>query len=269
MFDKIKEKSNLYKDTVIGNTVYDLLKYLFGVALSSTVLSTISSIVIDIFQVDILQNHKVPIFLILIFASAFIGIRMFVKKIKHIPDYPTLESDYDIVKRVTDFTYGRDKSIYKTSVRVKSNINNLNRVHGKYTWSGSDTPSLRCTTKHCNLIPLARKDSFIEYEIELKKNYKKGKEAECTVVGEMPDSQHTFIPFFSTRVTEVTKLLVINICIPPEYNVTEVLCEIIAIDRNANQTSEEIKLDGDGKYTWTIHNPKLFYVYSIRWGLSG
>ena len=156
---------------------------------------------------------------------------------------------------------------YELLLNIKSNIKGLNRIHGKYTWSGSEKAIFRCETKHCTLIPLTRKDSYIEYEIELRKNYNKGQITSCKIVGDMPDSQHTFVPFLSTQITEETDELIMNICIPPEYNIKEVICEELAIVRNSNQEADVVSLDENGRYTWRIKNPKLFFKYSIRWEL--
>ncbi len=263
----IKEKLEEYKDAVIGNAIYDIIKFILITLFSTIFTSTLSNVVIDITEIELLNNYRIPITSLIIIITIFVVLEIYTKNFKHHPNTPTVEADYEVIKREVSFTYGREKSRYELYLNVKSNIKNLNRIHGKYTWSGSDPAIINCETNHCKLIPLTRKDSFIEYEVELRKNYKKGKRTECKIVGDMPDSEHKFIPFFSTQITEETKELIINICIPPEYGVREVICEEIAIVRNSNQNSDVILLDANGRYTWDIKNPKLFYQYSIRWEL--
>lgn len=264
---QFKEKITEYKDAVLGNALYDLIKYILVTCLGSGFVSLIANIGIELSKITFLIQYKVWIIILLAIITALVILEFYTRNFKNHPTTPNVESNYTVLKREVTFTYGKDMSKYELYLNVKSNIKNLNRIYGKYTWSGSEKASIRCDTRHCNLIPLTRKDSFIEYEIELGKNYKKGKKAECKIVGEMPDSKHTFIPFFSTQITEETKLLVINICIPPEYGVREIVCEEIAIVRNSNQSSEINLLDAEGKYTWRVPAPKLFYKYSIRWEL--
>lgn len=263
----IKGKLSEYKDAVIGNALYDLIKFIFISLIGSGFTSIIYNVFTDLVNINILTQYRIPITILVIIITLFIILEIYTKNFKHHPYTPSVESDYTVVKREIFFTYGRDASRYELFLHVKSNIKNLNRIYGKYTWSGSKEATLKCDTKHCNLILLTRKDSYIEYEVELRKNYRKGKYTECKIVGDMPDPEHKFIPFFATQITEDTKELILNICIPPEYNVKEVICEEIAIVRNSNQNSEVKLLDAQGNYKWIIKNPKLFYKYSIRWEL--
>lgn len=264
---KIKEKISDYKDAIIGNAIYDIVKFILISLIGSSSTSILYNIFIDFLDIDILTKYRIPITFFIVVFTLFIILEVYTKNFKHHPTTPPVESDYSVTKREIFFIYGKDASRYELYLNVRSEVKNLNRIYGKYTWSGSEEATLRCETRHCNLIPLTRKDSFIEYEIELKKNYKKGRHVECKIVGDLPDSKHTFIPFFASRITEETRELIINICIPPEYNVKEVICEEIAIVRNSNQNSEVKMLDAQGNYKWVIKHPKLFYKYSVRWEL--
>jgi len=265
--DVIKEKIKNYVDAVIGNGIYDIIKKCLGLLLGGTFTSTIVNISIDLLNISFLDKYRVSISVVIIMLAIIFILEFYDRGFKHKPFVPDSVGDYDVLKREVTFTYGKEYSIYELYLVVKSNIKGLSRLHGKYTWSGSDPATITCETKHCHIIPLTRKDSFIEYEVELRKKFRKGARAECKIVGNMPDSKHTFIPFFSTRITEHTSELIVNICIPPIYNVREIICEEIAIVRNCNEKSMVVLLDSEGKYSWVIPNPKLFYVYSVRWEL--
>ncbi len=264
----LKTKTSEYLDAIMGNAIYDLLKIILKILFGDCIIGLLSNIVINFVNIAFLEEYKNWFIIIVIILTSLAILEFYTRKHKKIPIIPSIDSNYNIIKREVSFTYGQDKSDYKLYLQVKSNVKNLNRIHGKYTWSGSGTPNIYCATKHCNLIPLTRKDSYIEYEVELRKNYRKGKKAECTIIGEMPDPNHTFVPFFSTQIQEVTELLVINICIPPKYNVREIVCEEIPVVRNNNENSEIVLLDEEGKYTWKIPSPNLLYKYSIRWDLN-
>lgn len=264
---KLREKISEYKDAILSSAIYDILKLILIFIFSSCITTIPSHILINLSNIKFLITYQIPIIILIVTITFFIILEVYTRTSKHHPQTPIVEADYKILKREMSFTYGKDESKYELYLTVKSNINGLNRINGKYTWSGSDPASLTCKTSHCKLIPLTRKDSFIEYQVELGKNYKKGKHAECKIVGNMPDSRHTFIPFFSTQITEETKELIIHICIPPKYGVTEIIREEIAIVRNSNENSEVVTLDVNGKNTWKIQNPKLFYKYSVRWEL--
>lgn len=263
----ISRKIREYRDAVLGNAIYDIIKFILITLFCNGITSLIGCMLFDFLNNDILKKYQIPLLFLIIVLTTIVVLEIYTRNVKKIPNIPPVETDYTVIKREICFTYGKEKSKYELILNVKSNIKNLSRIYGKYTWSGSDTATLKCETKHCTLIPLTRKDSYIEYEIELRKNYKKGKQTECKIVGDMPDSKHTFIPFFATQITEETKRLIINIIIPPQYGVREIICEEIAVVRNSNQNSEVFLLDEDGKYTWDIKNPKLFYKYSIRWEL--
>lgn len=263
----IQEKLNEYKEAILGNAIYDAIKLILIFLFGSSLTSIISNILIDISKVNFLIKYRVYIIILVITITIYVILEIYTRNFKKHPTTPSVEADYEVIKREASFTYGQDSSKYELYLQIKSKTNNLNRIQGKYTWSGSGTASLNCETRHCKLIMLTRKDSFIEYEVELRKSYKKGKITECKIVGNMPDPEHKFIPFFSTQITEETKELIINICIPPLYGVREIICEEIAIVRNSNQNSEVVLLDTDGKYQWHIPNPKLFYKYSVRWEL--
>jgi len=263
----LKEKFTDYRDAVIGNGIYDLIVLLVKMLLGGTVTSTIVNVLVDLLDIEFISKYKIAIICILVLIVIWAIMEAYDRKIRHRPTTPEIVGKYDVIKKEVTFTYGEDCSQYEMNLLVKANENGLNRLHGKYTWSGSDPAVMQCTTKQCNLLPLTRKDSFIEYEIELKKNYKKGSRVECKVVGTMPDSRHTFIPFFSSRITENTRELIINICIPPKYGVKEIICEELAVVRNEHDCSIVESLDIEGRYKWVISHPKLFYQYSVRWEL--
>ena len=263
----IKEKLAAYKNGIVGNAIYDVIKYVIRGILGIIILAAGGNFVADFSHLSIAPAYKVVLFIIILLAISLIVLEILAKKYSKGSTALTVENDYRVIKREVFFTYGRDLSRYELLLNIKSNIKGLNRIHGKYTWSGSEKAIFRCETKHCTLIPLTRKDSYIEYEIELRKNYNKGQITSCKIVGDMPDSQHTFVPFLSTQITEETDELIMNICIPPEYNIKEVICEELAIVRNSNQEADVVSLDENGRYTWRIKNPKLFFKYSIRWEL--
>lgn len=267
MNEQFREKITSYKEAVVGNGIYDVVKKLVGILLGGTLTPTATNIAIDLLNIDIINKYKIPITIVLTLIIILIILEIYDRNFKHRPTTPDVKGNYDVLKKEVTFTYGRECSKYEMNLLVKSNIKGLNRISGKYTWSGSGQAEISCANKHCKIIPLTRKDSFIEYEVELRKNYRKGVKVECAVIGKMPDPQHTFIPFFSSQITQETKHLIINICIPPEYGVREIICEEIAIVRNSNEKSEVILLNEDGKYNWVIPRPKLFYKYSVRWEL--
>lgn len=263
----MKDRLHKYKDAIIGNGLYDLVKHICGFIFGSALTGIITNILITIFNNEIINQYRIPISILCILLIILVLLEIYTRNFRYYSIIPKIECDYDIIKREVTFTYGRDCSYYSLNLIAKSNIKGLNRIKGKYTWSGSAPAIMECTTKHCKIIPLTRKDSFIEYEVELRKNFRKGARVECQIAGTMPDPEHTFIPFFSTRIHEYTDELIINIHIPPEYNVREIICEEIAITREYNEDSAIKYLNDDGKYTWVIHHPKLFYVYSVRWEL--
>lgn len=229
MANNLTDKLKIYKEAIFGNALYDFIKFLITFSLGGSCVTFLSNIIIDNLNNNLIIKYKIWIIAIIVLFTFFTFLKIYEHKYKLTPSYPSVPSNYIFLKREVSFTYGKDQSHYELDLHVESKINNLNRIHGKYTWSGSGTPTLRCDTKHCNIIPLARKDSFIEYEIELRKNYKKGKKTNCKVIGEMPDPEHTFVPFFSTQILEETKKLVINLNIPLEYNVKEIILEEIPI----------------------------------------
>ncbi|MBQ2802303.1 MAG: hypothetical protein IJF07_00175 [Lachnospiraceae bacterium] len=267
MGNNIVKKIHEYVDAIIGNGLYDFIKKVLGLCVGGTTTTAVASMTIDNANISFLYEYKVIIVIIITLIVIMIILELYSKNYKHRPTTPDVVGNYDVLKRVVAFTYGKECSQYEVDLTVKSNINGLNRIQGKYTWSGSEPATITCGTKHCRIIPLTRKDSFIEYEVELGKRYKKGDKVDCKIIGSMPDSKYTFIPFFSTRITEKTEELIINICIPPEYGVREIICEEIAIVRNSNESSREELLNDDGRYQWVIKSPKLFYVYSVRWEL--
>lgn len=268
MLNYFKEKGSEYYEAVIGNSLYDLLKFLIIYFISTIFTLIVGDATFSLFSLPFFKQYKLGILIILVLIVSFLVLEIYTRKFRKIPNYPPVDTDYEIEKKESFFTYGREQSSFKSIIDYKSNINNLRRLYGKYTWSGSEDATIKCYTKNYRLLPLARKDSFIEYEIELGLNHKRGQRGTYMLKGEMPDSKHTFVPFFSIQITEITKTLIIHVQIPPEYGVEEVIREEIAIVRNSNDNSKTERLDEDGSYTWTIQNPKLFYKYSIRWDLN-
>ena len=262
----MKEKIKEIFFSIISNTIYDIIKCFLLMLLSGTLIGFLSDVLIDVLKLDVLVRYKLYIIIFTVIVTSLIFLKIYATKVRS-KTYPTIESDYTVLERKVSFIYGKDESKYRLESSIKSKKKGLERYYGKYTWSGSDKPIFKTTDKSFLLHELKRKDSYTEYEVEFPKTYPKGAIINIGIEATLGDSNHEFVPFFSTRIYQQTKYLEISINIPIEYGVKQIICEEIAIVRGSNDNSSIQRLDSEGNYTWIIKKPKMYYAYSIRWDL--
>lgn len=261
MWDNI---SDFFKDLFKGGII-DALIYIFGVI----IFGTITAMSGNAFLKGLTQKGiiRVPIIIIVVSFVLLIFTICYKKLTRKIPTFSAVESDYIIIERKMNFLYNKNSSTCEIYFKLKSTRNGTDRFNGKYTWSGSEPAKLTCDNTTYKIVELARRDSFLEYEVLFMRTYKKGQFIEFTLNFDLPDAQGHFIPFLSSHIREITKKLVVSVNIPPAYGVREVICEVIEGTHNKNDCCRVEKLDSNGKYVWEVRHPQLLHIYSLRWTL--
>lgn len=259
----MKDKLIEYREVFVRNTIWELLKRIAGF-LASTIIPGFAANVISAYY-PFLSKYRIPIVIFVILLSAWGSLELFTRLSRNIPHLPPVDSKYMILERRIRFEYGKAVCKYNLKTKIIVCQNGVDRLCGKYTWTGSEKPKLNSGKTVHTLIELVRRDTYIEYELLFNQSYKKGKTVDCEIYGNFQDSQGSFVPFFNSIVREPTNKLIITICIPSQYGVKEVILEEIAGTRNSNSESNIAKLDANGEYSWIVRSPKLFYHYTTRW----
>ena len=259
MWDKIKA---LFR-SILENGVFELVKALVLLIIIPTAGGLGTSILADF--ITVLQPYRIPLIILVVLIILFVVLCIYQRFSKKYPAFPPVNSDYSIMQREVSFQYGKTECSYEMKVRLRAKKYGINQYVGKYAWSGSARPIIKCIKSQHTYIELEQKDIYSEYQIMFNQNYRKGKTVECGIAMTLRDPAETFIPYFSTQVLEPTQRLIITLTIPPEYGVTEVIKEQLPGARNENSIAENCQLNSHGEIQWEIKDPKLFYTYSFRW----
>ena len=190
----MKEKIKKIFCSLISNTIYDVLKAILLMILSGTFVSFVSTIIIQISDIQYLKEYKVYFLVFIFVITCFIFLKIYSSK-THLHTYPAIENDYVTLKRIIDFTYGEETSSYRLNCIIKSKKKGLSRFYGKYSWTGSEKPIFKTSDTSNIFHELKRKDSFTEYEIEFPKTFSKGSVINVGVEAILGDKRHTFVPF--------------------------------------------------------------------------
>ncbi len=261
----MKDKLIEYKDVIISNSIYDGAKLIIGLLTGGGITGYAANAVAAYNQIPVQYRKWIAILVVIVFTLGYLELLSRLSNSK--PRFPSMVCDYEILRKNMRLEYGKGACKYLLEIKLKSKKNNLDRYYGKYTWSGSGKALLKCTNRKYSLIELVRKDAYIEYEVLFNRTYRRGEVFSFVIEGTMPDPAYSFVPFLSTQVVVPTAKLNIHILIPPVYGVREIICESMAATRKNDEMSKTISLDDEGQAHWEINNPKLLYIYVMRWQL--
>jgi hypothetical protein len=94
----------------------------------------------------------------------------------------------------------------------------------------------------------------------------KGETVETEVMCTIDDSAKIAVPFFSATIEEPTEHLKMNLTLPPELGIGEVIREVsTGIGALRTIRAESVAVNQRGEASFDVRRPALFHHYEMRW----
>lgn len=249
----MKKKVMEYIDNFIGNSIYDILKFIFFLLIPSGMITTfvesaISKVVKNTFVV-VLVTCLVLISSVIVVLIIYKNIRKY--KFEYIYQYVTFENSLE-------------RMVVTTEYKVKAKRNNLKSMYSRSSWFKDEKQKIKCLNKNYKINYLENRDTSTEFEVVFDSPMKKNEVRTITVRVEVTNKHRHFENFYSREIISPVNELKITLVIPSKYKVKSILKEeIYGSFRDERSISK--KEDFNMVYVWTIPKPKMRYEYKISW----
>jgi len=247
------------KDSFSQKLIWEILKYTVVFLIFNGGFILILQVVSD--YVESLQNQWIFWSLIALFAI-LIFILLFQRLNRHIPNFPVIESDFQILEEeITHKIISKTEYIHTRRYKLKAKRNGLGRYTDKFMWTGGDFEISSGDDQHTVL--MSRKlNVFDTYIIDFDRTYNKNEIIEAVVEWKLFGEGR---PFISTQIEEPTNKLIMNVVFGTGVGVSKVTFDENYIQA-AKRTLKHIQLElKNNCASQTINNPKLLHLYEINW----
>lgn len=250
-FNSIKD----YVHNIISNGIYDVLKFIAGLLLTSLISGSTSKVVFSMFI------HNVSLLFAFVFIVVFFSVCTFLAIYQKRRKYK-----YQIKEMHINFEYNGTEITTTSTITVEALRNGLDHIYNRYTWFDDEKSTVRCLTKGFKIKRLPRRDTSYEYNVHFDRILKKGDELTYSVKVINSNEKGHFNNFYSREIIVPTDKLSITIVIPTRYKVKKIFCSIIKGSAYSDFTEEEYK-KFTNTYTWNIPKEDLHigWEYKIRW----
>lgn len=225
----IRRNFKQYVHDFIGNGVYDFLKFLLGLFITTAIgTRTVYELANSFFE------NKYYILLLSVF-TMILSVTIFVTFYKHIK-----KAEFKIIEMNVNFEYMLDKVIVISEIKIKALRKGLDRKYNRTTWFPDEKTKISCLEKEFSIEMLPKRDTSNEYYVKFNRILKKGE-----------------------IITPMNKLTII-VVIPAKYGYRYITKEVIKGNAYSDLSSRE-KFELLNTYTWEIEQPQLGYEYKLLW----
>lgn len=212
----MKKKIAEYIDNVIGNSIYDVIKFIFFLLLPSSMIATfvesvMSKVAKNVFIVVLIS-------LLALLGSAFIALLIY----KNIRKYK-----FEFIYQHTTFEYDLDRMVVTTEYKVKAKRNNLRSMYSRSSWFKDEKQKIKCLNKNYKINYLGNRDTSTEFEVVFDSPMKKNEVRVITVRVEVTNKHRHFENFYSREIISPVDELKITLIIPSKYKVMHIFKEEI------------------------------------------
>ncbi len=184
------------------------------------------------------------------------------------PVFEPIDCDFHILKKEILYEYKnpeRTQLGYSKIVTVKALKDGLECYRDKYLWTGRGDVNIKSGISAQVHRDTIKKNVWQFYEIRFKDKLNRGEQTPTILNFDLDDPLKKAVPFFSASIEEPTDLLILDLTLPTECGVQEVVCEESCSIGARKPYSETTKILKDGKVRWEIPHPKLLHHYEMKW----
>jgi hypothetical protein len=255
---------------VIGNAIWEAIKFIVGLVFTTSVCVYLSQLIILVVNLSYISQFRWILAVVAGSGGAWLFMVLREKYNRFRPSFPPLKFNFAVVERDVTYEYiDKTHMVYKKRVIVKALTSGLDSYRDRYSWTGRGNVAIRSGIREHEFTKTFRRNIWQFYEIRFQKALKKGEQIETEVIWKLEDTEGVAVPFMSSTIEEPTELLRLNLSLSPSLGVREATCEISsAIGAKLSPFFSEVRpLDRNGKLSWVIKKPKLLYHYEIKWVL--
>lgn len=251
----LKETVLDYIHNIIGNSIYDIFKFLAGTFITTAV----SGSAIGILLCNFLKN--VYLIAVLICAAVIISLFCF------LTIYKTYRKNkFRILSMKINFEYAGEKLIVTSTITVKALRNGLDSIYNRYTWYEDERSKVRCLSNGHRIKRLPRKDISYEYDVLFGRTLKRGETVTFITRVENTNKNGHFLNFYSREIITPIDFLSITVVIPSKYKVKEVYRTTIKGSAYSDFSNKQA-FPFQNSHTWEIPKKDLHigWEYKISW----
>lgn len=248
----IRKNMKQYVQDFIGNGIYDIIKFIIQIIMTTVIGTGIIYKILNIFLNNIYLIFAICIFVLFVFISLFVIIYRRIRKYK-----------YRIISMDVNFEYLQDKVIVISKIRAKSLRKGLDRIYNRTTWFADERTRISCMEKEFSIERLPQKDTSNEYYVVFNKKLKKGEEIVFTTKVINENKKRHFKNFYAREIITPMKELKITVVIPSKYGYKYLIKETNK-GSAYNDFAEKEEVEFTNSYTWKIE-PQLGYEYKLLW----
>ena len=249
----MKKKVMEYIDNFIGNSIYDILKFIFFLLIPSGMITTFVESAIS----KVVKNTFVVVLVTcLVLISSVIVVLIIYKNIR--------KYKFEYIYQYVTFEYSLERMVVTTEYKVKAKRNNLKSMYSRSSWFKDEKQKIKCLNKNYKINYLENRDTSTEFEVVFDSPMKKNEVRTITVRVEVTNKHRHFENFYSREIISPVNELKITLVIPSKYKVKSILKEeIYGSFRDERSISK--KVDFNIVFVWTIRKCKMRYYYKISW----
>lgn len=249
----IRRNFKQYVHDFIGNGVYDFLKFLLGLFITTAIgTRTVYELANSFFE------NKYYILLLSVF-TMILSVTIFVIFYKHIK-----KAEFKIIEMNVNFEYMLDKVIVISEIKIKALRKGLDRKYNRTTWFPDEKTKISCLEKEFSIEMLPKRDTSNEYYVKFNRILKKGEIITFTTKVINYNKHRHFNDFYSREIITPMNKLTIIVVIPAKYGYRYITKEVIKGNAYSDLSSRE-KFELLNTYTWEIEQPQLGYEYKLLW----
>ena len=248
-----KAKIKNYKDDIVGNSVYDILKFCFQCIITAIISSSAWHKFLQLFWDSPYLIWGVTIVATIVVLIVFLLVYKKIRKHK-----------YHIKALKVDFEYQGDKIIVTSEITVKALRSNLDCIYNRYTWFPDEKSKVRCLTKGFRIKRLPQKDTSYEYYVDFGHKLKKGETVTYKVRVTNDNLHQHFKHFYSREIIAPVDYMKLTVIVPRSYGFNEI-CRSEIIGSAYSDFSDSKAFDFNGVHIWEIEHPQISYEYKLEW----
>jgi hypothetical protein len=260
-----------------------LIKFLESIALS-LVKDIIKSVLILVFtsgifgfaahfiSANLLLLSQYSVWAGMVFASGagLISLYIYSRFSERIPKFRNMDFQYKVLLKEYSYEYmSKTNMKFKKYIKIKSLVNNLDRLHDRFCWSGCGNITTRTLNKDFLYTPTVRRGVYQEYDILFDRKLKKGEILEVCVCFDMEDIYGTADPHMSTTISAPTDHLILRVIVPKQFGIEKAIAEVLPNSDYYNpfetQMIDFVYNESYGEAKWEKYKPSLLHIYSMRW----
>ncbi len=266
---KLGRVAKFFESIVVGlvkDAIKSFLIFTFTSGLCGFMVHYISA------NIETLSRYSVWVGIVFASVAGLITLYIYSRCSEYIPKFKKLDFQYKVLRKEYSYEYiDKSRIKFKKIVQLKSLIDNLDRFHDRYCWSGCNYVTPKCENREFQYAPTVRRGVYQEYDILFDRKLKKGDIIDIAISFELEDISGTADPHMSTTISAPTDNLILRVVMPKKFGVEKAIAEVLPNSDYYNPFETKIvdfvynEKYGEAKFEKS--KPKLLHIYSIRWKL--